>query len=226
MTEKTRSEIEALKANWLSDPCWDIETTEGFEAHHDELLAFRKQTEAPHIQRWQQENTFAEFIGKPDPAFGLDKAQTLVYKYQEDGKFQSYVYVGFADHEVYTTVYRVYILTEKVAAGEETDFDREKLAWMQRLADRLRAAQPDLTISAPVFVHGDDHAVTFTVQRVLTEADLTRGQYFRLEAYSGGGAREQAAFERRVSQQIALGFAVAGVQSDGKDGAVTVALVR
>lgn len=39
---KTRKEIEALKTNWLRDPCWDVEGTEGFEAHHDELLAFRE----------------------------------------------------------------------------------------------------------------------------------------------------------------------------------------
>lgn len=46
---KTRKDIEVLKANWLRDPCWDVEGTEGFEAHHDELLAFRHGTEA----RWQ-----------------------------------------------------------------------------------------------------------------------------------------------------------------------------
>ncbi len=43
---KTRREIETLKAGWLRDPCWDIETTETFEAHRDELLAFRQATEA------------------------------------------------------------------------------------------------------------------------------------------------------------------------------------
>jgi chromosome segregation ATPase len=40
MAEKTRAEIEHLKQNWLDDPCWDIERTEGFEDHHDELKAF------------------------------------------------------------------------------------------------------------------------------------------------------------------------------------------
>ncbi len=43
---KTRHEIETLKAGWLRDPCWDIETTETFEAHRDELLAFRQAAEA------------------------------------------------------------------------------------------------------------------------------------------------------------------------------------
>jgi len=30
---KSEQEITALKVNWKSDPCWDIEDTEGFEDH-------------------------------------------------------------------------------------------------------------------------------------------------------------------------------------------------
>lgn len=37
--------VEELKRQWLGDPCWDIEDTEGFEAHRDELLAFRREVE-------------------------------------------------------------------------------------------------------------------------------------------------------------------------------------
>ena len=45
--EKTAVEVEDLKQQWLRDPfCWDIETTEGFEAHKQELLAFRQRFEA------------------------------------------------------------------------------------------------------------------------------------------------------------------------------------
>lgn len=36
---KTRAEIDALISNWKADPIWDIEDTDGFEAHRDELLA-------------------------------------------------------------------------------------------------------------------------------------------------------------------------------------------
>lgn len=43
---KTQEEIEALKSNWIKDPCWDIEDTEGFEDHKEELLAYRLQIEA------------------------------------------------------------------------------------------------------------------------------------------------------------------------------------
>jgi len=36
----TKEELTALKLNWMGDPCWDIEDTEGFEEHRDELLEF------------------------------------------------------------------------------------------------------------------------------------------------------------------------------------------
>lgn len=38
---KTPSEIQALIENWIEDPCWDIEDTEGFEDHKDILLKYR-----------------------------------------------------------------------------------------------------------------------------------------------------------------------------------------
>jgi len=40
MTEITREYIEELKADWESDPIWDLEDTEGLEAYRDELKAF------------------------------------------------------------------------------------------------------------------------------------------------------------------------------------------
>lgn len=45
-TSKTPEEIEDLKRRWLSDPCWDIENTSGFEAHVEELKAYRLDIEA------------------------------------------------------------------------------------------------------------------------------------------------------------------------------------
>ena len=47
---RTPEEIEALKKNWLQDPCWDIEDTEGFEAHREELLTWRKEYQAKREQ--------------------------------------------------------------------------------------------------------------------------------------------------------------------------------
>ncbi len=37
---KTRDEVENLKRNWLTDPCWDIEDTRGFEDYYFELSVF------------------------------------------------------------------------------------------------------------------------------------------------------------------------------------------
>jgi hypothetical protein len=48
---RTNEEILALKSQWTSDPCWDIEDTEGFAAHREELLAYRQAKEA----EWAQE---------------------------------------------------------------------------------------------------------------------------------------------------------------------------
>lgn len=41
----TTEEIKQLKASWVYDPIWDIEETEGFEEHKDELLKFRLEQE-------------------------------------------------------------------------------------------------------------------------------------------------------------------------------------
>lgn len=43
---KTEYQLLDLKNQWREDPCWDIECTEGFEAYHGELLAWRKEYEA------------------------------------------------------------------------------------------------------------------------------------------------------------------------------------
>lgn len=45
MEIKSEEEIKNLKQNWLEDSCWDIETTEGFEAHKVELKKFRLEQE-------------------------------------------------------------------------------------------------------------------------------------------------------------------------------------
>ena len=48
--KKTPEEIENLKQNWKRDACWDIEDSEGFEAHKEELTAFRIQCE----KEWEE----------------------------------------------------------------------------------------------------------------------------------------------------------------------------
>lgn len=63
---KNSQELSDLKCQWLNDPCWDIEDTEGFEAHRVELLAFREQQEV----KWSNERVSrvqakAEQLGVP-----------------------------------------------------------------------------------------------------------------------------------------------------------------
>jgi len=49
-----REEIEKLKKSWLEDPCWDIECTEGFEEHEQELLAFRLEADAERTKKMEE----------------------------------------------------------------------------------------------------------------------------------------------------------------------------
>ena len=48
---KTKQELDDLKAQWKSDPCWDLYNTEGFEEHKDELYAYQEKME----RKWADE---------------------------------------------------------------------------------------------------------------------------------------------------------------------------
>lgn len=48
---KSQEEIEALKRSWHRDPIWDIEETEGFEDHREELKAYREQLDAEYEKK-------------------------------------------------------------------------------------------------------------------------------------------------------------------------------
>ena len=64
---KTSDEIYNLKMNWQADPCWDIEYTEGFEAHIAELLTFRVESETLwRANAAQCLHDYADKIGVPD----------------------------------------------------------------------------------------------------------------------------------------------------------------
>lgn len=63
---KPPNDIRDLKSQWLIDPCWDIESSKGFEFHHDELLSFHNQKRA----EWKNEKEArlvkkAEQLGVP-----------------------------------------------------------------------------------------------------------------------------------------------------------------
>lgn len=49
--KRSDEEVKELMRQWETDPNWDIEETEGFEAHYIQLRMFRKETE----ERWEKE---------------------------------------------------------------------------------------------------------------------------------------------------------------------------
>ena len=66
---KTREDVEALKNNWLADPCYDLASVEGFEEFHSELDAFQDEQEANWKQfRAERLNKRKQWIGDNDYA--------------------------------------------------------------------------------------------------------------------------------------------------------------
>ena len=58
---KTKEEVELLKKSWVNDPIWDIETTEGFEDHVEELRKYRIEQELLwENQRYEKEQQAAK----------------------------------------------------------------------------------------------------------------------------------------------------------------------
>ena len=70
---KTTEEIDDLKRQWCENPCWDIENTEGFENHHDELLAYRKEHEK------KQDEEFEQKVRKEMSRLGITDRATYNY---------------------------------------------------------------------------------------------------------------------------------------------------
>jgi hypothetical protein len=78
--ELHRQEIDELKAGWASDPCFDIEDTEGFEDVREELRDFRYEMEAKWAdERMARLNKLAEKLGfvhrgiyEPGTSYRLD----------------------------------------------------------------------------------------------------------------------------------------------------------
>lgn len=70
---KSADEIQKLKDGWRHDPCWDIEDTEGFEAHKEELLKYRLEQEA--IWKERNEKRIAEEMTK----MGITNRDTYYY---------------------------------------------------------------------------------------------------------------------------------------------------
>jgi hypothetical protein len=86
----TREDVENLKENWVSDPCYDLEEVEGFEEYREELEAFIKHQE----KKWEEQRVRvlewkADKLGIPGNLFlaqyvmqlelRLDKLEAHVY---------------------------------------------------------------------------------------------------------------------------------------------------
>jgi Na+(H+)/acetate symporter ActP len=51
---KTREAVEKLKTDWILDPCWDIEETEGFEQYRNELVKFHAEMQEKWDKQYEQ----------------------------------------------------------------------------------------------------------------------------------------------------------------------------
>lgn len=78
---KTRNEVENLKRQWVVDPCWDLEDTEGFEEHKDELLEFRLKQEKKREDKWLKEQ---EDVDKKAKELGLEGMYRIILKQERE----------------------------------------------------------------------------------------------------------------------------------------------
>jgi len=78
----TRSALEKLKLDWLEEPNWPIEDTEGFEAYRDELRAFRKENETRTDEHNDMLKHLSNEIGVINPKLVLYLAK-LQYRIQK-----------------------------------------------------------------------------------------------------------------------------------------------
>ena len=99
---RTPEEMQVLKTNWLNDPCWDIEDTEGWKEHREELKEWRlkierKQTD-DYKKRMQQKAdklqcsfVLAEYIDGLERQIEnmLDRVDDLERKTQDESDYYS-----------------------------------------------------------------------------------------------------------------------------------------
>ncbi len=81
---KTREEVENLKANWLEDPCWNIEDTQGFKECRDELLAYRVLCESERAEnRRIRLSELSEKLGIPGNTKLAEYVERLEYRIEQ-----------------------------------------------------------------------------------------------------------------------------------------------
>ncbi len=61
---KTKEEVDKLKKDWMNDPCWGIEGTEGFEEYREELIAFSNEYKTRCIIEWKKRKSIHFNVAK------------------------------------------------------------------------------------------------------------------------------------------------------------------
>ena len=84
---RTDEEIDQLKAQWLGDPCWDLEDTEGFELHRIDLLIWRISVENDRLR--------SELIrAKAQLAGSLTRPRPRLYTFSNGSEIDVDKYIG------------------------------------------------------------------------------------------------------------------------------------
>ena len=109
MANVSREEVEKLKREWVADPIWDLEDTEGFEEYREELLEFsleqQKIWEEETEEAKENEKEYARSLGVEGLYNLVKKLENKCEKYEkaiillsEDKKHEAYrVLNGYED---------------------------------------------------------------------------------------------------------------------------------
>lgn len=146
MSEKrTPEEIEKLKADWAKDPIWDIENTEGFEAHYGELFDWRKEYEAKMEAKWlEAENERIENVMLATGVGKSDRAMLLSLRTWKELEDEA------RDAERYTEDPQVSIAATQVRAT------LLQAAQLKRIADALESMADGDTLSNSLKIYGSE----------------------------------------------------------------------
>jgi len=113
---KTREEVEDLKVQWLRDPIWDIENTEGFEDFKDELFEFQK----------AKSDEWAERAAKKRKRQFLNDSAFSYQPIYDDGMIAIEGEQGLSRREYFTAA----VLTGLCSQDGYTDYEKDQLAEM------------------------------------------------------------------------------------------------
>lgn len=98
---KSREEVQRLKGQWIDDPCWDIEATEGYEDYYDELLAFRQTQE----RKWSKLEEL--------------RLRDLACRYGIPGNMRLAKYIEDLEDRIQMLIWKNDVLTRKLAEGTQ-----------------------------------------------------------------------------------------------------------